>query len=97
MAKLSIKLKIAGTTFSYPEIESSEEEVYRYAERKVNELFVKNADKALLPKDRLALAALGLAMENVKLRTGISTDADLDRLAQLDRQINDYLHRTEKK
>jgi phosphomannomutase len=96
LAKLSITLKIAGTSYPFPEIESSEEEVYRHAEREVNKLFAENAHPSLLPKDRLALAALALAMENVKLRTGLSPDADLDRLAAIDRQLDDYLRRTEK-
>ena len=97
MAKLSITLKIAGTSYPFPDIESSEEEVLRHAEREVNRLFAENAHPSLLPKDRLALAALHLAMENVTLRSSRSLGKDLDRLAEVDRQMSDYLHRTEKR
>ncbi len=97
MAKLSITLKIAGTGYPFPDIESSEEEVYRLAEREVNRLFAESAHPSLLPKDQLAMAALHLAMENVKLRTGLSPDAYRDRLAEVDTQINDYLRQTTKK
>ena len=97
MAKLSITLKIAGTSYPFPDIESSEEEVLRHAEREVNRLFAENAHPSLLPKDRLALAALHLAMENVTLRSSRSLGKDLDRLAEVDRRMNDYLHRTEKR
>lgn len=94
LAKLSITLKIAGTSYPFPDIESSEEEVYRHAEREVNKLFAEGAHPSLLPKDRLALAALSLAMENVKLRSSRSLGEDLDRLAEVDRRISDCLRET---
>ena len=91
MAKLSITLKIAGTSYPFPDIESSEEEMWRHAEREVNRLFAENAHPSLLPKDRLALAALALAMENVRLRSSRSLGEDFDRLAEIERQMGDYL------
>jgi hypothetical protein len=96
MAKLSITLKIAGTSYPFPNIESDREEIYRHAEREVNRLFVENSHPSLLPKDRLALAALHLAVENATLKASRSLGADFDRLAEVDRQIDDYLRRTEK-
>ena len=97
MAKQSIKLKIAGTFYPFPEVESSQEEIYRHAEREVNRLFAESAHPSLLPKDRLALAALHLAMENVKLKSSRSLGEDFDRLAEIDRQMGDYLHEIGKK
>ena len=97
MAKLSITLKIAGTSYPFPDIESSEEEVYRHAEREVNRLFAENAHPALLPKDRLALAALHLAMENVALKASRSLGTEIDRLAGIDRVVSDYLAETGRK
>ena len=91
MAKLSITLKIAGTSYPFPDVESSEEEMWRHAEREVNRLFAENAHPSLLPKDRLALAALALAMENVRLRSSRSLGEDFDRLAEIERQKGDYL------
>ena len=96
MAKLSITLKIAGASYPFPEIEAAEEELYRHAEREVNRLFAENAHPSLLPKDRLALAALALAMENARLKADRSLGEDIDRLAEIDRQISDYLRSTEK-
>ncbi len=91
MAKLSITLKIAGTSYPFPDVESSEEEMWRHAEREVNRLFAENAHPSLLPKDRLALAALALAMENVRLRSSRSLGEDFDRLAEIERQMGEYL------
>ncbi len=96
MAKLSITLKIAGASYPFSEIDAAEEELYRHAEREVNRLFAENAHPSLLPKDRLALAALSLAMENGRLRASRSLGEDLDRLAEIDRAISDYLAETEK-
>jgi cell division protein ZapA len=96
LAKLSITLKVAGTSYPF-DIESSEEEIYRHAEREVNRLFTDNARPSLLPKDRLALAALQLAMENVSLRASRSLGDDLDKLADVDKKINEYLHGADKK
>jgi hypothetical protein len=91
MAKLSITLKIAGGNYPYVNIESSEEEIYRHAEREVNRLFVEGAHPTLLPKDRLAIAALNLAMENIRLKKSRSLGEDLDRLAEIDRGLKEYL------
>jgi hypothetical protein len=91
MVKLSITLKIAGTSYPFPDIESSEEETWRHAEREVNRLYAENAHPSLLPKDRLALAALSLAMENVRLRSSRSLGPDHDRLAEIERQMSEYL------
>jgi hypothetical protein len=97
MAKLSITLKIAGTSYPFPDIESSEEEAWRHAEREVNRLFAENAHPSLLPKDRLALAALALAMENVRLRSSRSPGAEYDRLAEIERKMSDCLAEAGKK
>jgi hypothetical protein len=91
MAKLSITLKIAGVSFPFPEIDAAQEEMYRHAEREVNRLYAENAHLTLLPKDRLALAALALAMENIRLKASGSLDEDAERLAAIDRQISDYI------
>jgi hypothetical protein len=96
MAKLSITLKIAGASYPFPDIERSEEEVYRHAEKEVNRLFAESAHPSLLPKDQLALTALHLAMENIRLRTSRSLGEDVDRLAALDRELDEYLRSTEK-
>ncbi len=94
MAKLSITLKIAGTSYPFPDIDAADEELYRHAEREVNKLFLANAHPALLPKDQLALAALTLAMENVELKMGHSPSEEAQRLAMIEKQINEYLDNT---
>lgn len=88
---MSITLKIAGASYPFPEIESTQEELYRYAEREVNRLFAENAHPSLLPKDRLALAALGLAMENARLRADRSLGEEVERLVEVERTMEDYL------
>jgi hypothetical protein len=90
LAKLSITLRIAGAGYPF-EIEREEEEVYRHAEKEVNRLFAESARSSLLPKDQLALAALGLAIENTRLKTSRSLGEDVDRLAALDRELDGYL------
>jgi len=97
MAKLSITLKIAGTTYPYPNIESSAEELYRHAEREVNRLYAESGHPTLLPKDRLALVALHLAMENISLRSSRSLGAEADRLAEIERRLADHLLATDTK
>ena len=96
MAKLSITLKIAGGNYPFPDIESSREEIYRHAEREVNRLFAAAAHPSLLPKDQLALAALTLAMENAELKASRSLGEDIDRLAEVDRNLSEYLKGNEK-
>lgn len=96
MAKLSITLKIAGATYPFPDIESTEEEIYRHAEREVNRLFTANTHPSLLPKDQLALAALSLAMENARLKTSRSLGEEVDRLAEIDRRLDEYMRSIEK-
>jgi hypothetical protein len=94
MAKLSITLKIAGVSYPFPEIEAAEEEVYRRAEREVNRLFAENSHPSLLPKDQLALAALALAMENIRLKASGSLGEDVERLAEIDRRMKEHLGTT---
>ncbi len=91
MAKIPITIEIAGVKYPFPEIDSAEEEIYRHAQREVNRLFATNAHPSLLPKDQLALAALGLAMENVRLKTSRSLGEEVDRLAEIDRSLEEYL------
>ncbi len=91
MGRLSITLKIAGTSYPFPDIDAADEELYRHAEREVNRLYMGNAHASLLPKDQLALAALTLAMENVELRLGHSPSEEAARLAKLEKEVNEYL------
>lgn len=91
MSKLSITLKIAGGIYPFT-IERSEEEVYRRAERQVNELVSKYAARINLPlKDHLAMAALALSKENIELKASRSLGADADRLGELENKIDAYL------
>lgn len=90
--KLSITLKIAGASYPFPEIDAADEEVYRRAEREVNRLFAEAVHPTLLPKDQLALAALELAVQNIRLRTSRSLGEELDRLVEIDRGLEEYLN-----
>lgn len=91
MSKLSITLKIAGGTYPFT-IDAAEEEIYRRAERQVNEQ-IANFNKINLPqKDHLAMAALALSMENLKLKQSRSLGEDIDRLGELENTIDEYLN-----
>ncbi len=90
MSKLSITLKIAGGSYPFT-IEREQEELYRQAERKVNGLVAGYSSRYnLLPKDHVAMAALVLAIENIKLANSRSLGEEIDRLAEIDKQLDDY-------
>lgn len=92
MAKFSITLRIAGVTYPFPDIEREDEELYRLAEREVNRLFMAGAHPQLLPKDQLALAALELAMENAKLKAGLSVEgSERQQLEKIENELKEYL------
>lgn len=90
MAKLSITIKIAGGTYPFT-VDSADEEVYRLAEREVNRLAAEGSNTTLLPKDRLALAALALAMDNIRLKSSRDLGPQGERLADVERMIDEYL------
>lgn len=95
MAKQAITLKIAGKSYPFS-IESGKEEAYRLAEREVNSyltLIKQQNIKNWNDQDYLSMAALKFAITNVSLRQSRETDSeDLNRLEQLDLQIDTYLN-----
>ncbi len=99
MGILPIKLKVAGKSYAF-DIDSSKEEVYRLAEREVNE-FLKQAKQEKYEEwkddDYLALAALQFAIDYTDLRQNreLNTE-DLKRLHEIDREIDTYLNTPEK-
>ena len=98
MAKQSITLRIAGKSYPF-DIESGKEEVYRLAEREVNNylaLIKQQNIRNWNEQDYLSLTALKFAIANVAARLSREPDADdLGRLEQLDRQLDDYLNAPE--
>lgn len=78
-------------------IELEKEELYRLAERKVNELIAKyegSGRGGFILQDWMALAALDLAIENI--RTSQSREVGNDDVKELNRiseQISEYLNR----
>jgi hypothetical protein len=99
MAKIPpVRLKIADMEFPYNDIESSEEEyLYRHAAKMVNEMHA-NLPKVTgwVAKQEFALVALQLAIENLRMKTARSLGEDVDRLAELERQLDDYIASEEK-
>ena len=95
MALQSITLKIAGRSYSLS-IESEKEEMYRLAERELNDyikLIKQQNFKDWIPQDYLSMAALRFAIANVDLRQHRQVDGeDLVRLEQMDAKIFDYLN-----
>lgn len=96
MSKLSITLKIAGK--QYPlSIDSEKEELYRLAEREVNDRFTKLSKAGFKDFDRtdcLALAALQISHDYIENRLSRSLgDEQVERLSALDARLDAYLNR----
>jgi hypothetical protein len=90
MPKQKIVLKIAGASYPF-EIEAADEETYRRAEKEVNRLMADYSNSTLLPKDRLALAALALGIENIRLSTSRNVVGDIDRLVDIEQMLDNYI------
>ncbi|MDR0907188.1 MAG: cell division protein ZapA [Rikenellaceae bacterium] len=91
MVKLTVKLKIADMEFPFLDVDSSEEELYRHAAKMVNQLHTAlPKTTGWVAKQELALVALQLAMENLRMKTARSLGDDVDRLSEVERQLDDY-------
>ena len=85
MAKQSITLKIAGKSYSL-NIESEKEEVYRLAEREVNNYLAQIKQQNIKnwnDQDYLSMTALKFAIANVGMRQ--SREVDNEDLRQLEK------------
>ncbi len=98
MAKQSIKLKVAGKGYAL-EIEDNKEEVYRLAEREVNNCLTKIKQKPYpnwSDVDYLALIALSFAIDKVQTRMRGEVQSDeLKRLKELEQTVDGYLNSLE--
>ncbi len=90
MSKLSITLKIAGGNYPFT-IDAAEEEIYRKAERQVNERMAEFNKINLPQKDQLALAALAISMENMRIKQSRSMGEEMDSLGEIDAKLDQYL------
>lgn len=105
--KQAIKLKIAGKSYSFTLTARADEEttladkeeLYRLAEREVNAYttrFEKAKFEGFSTQDCLAMAALELALSNVRLsRSRELGSEDLRQLEKLRDEIDAYLNRIE--
>ena len=95
MGKQAIKLRIMGKPYAF-NIDSEKEEMYRLAEREVNNylaLIKQQKIRNWSEQDYLAMAALKFAIANVKTRLHREPDADdLGRLERLDDELDAYLN-----
>lgn len=95
MAQQAITLKIAGKSYSL-QIESEKEEVYRLAEREVNNylaLIKQNNFRNWTEQDYLSMAALKFAIANVDLRQSREVGSEeLRRLEELGSEVDAYLN-----
>lgn len=91
MAQQAITLKIAGKSYSL-NIESEKEEVYRLAEREVNNYLAaikQNNFKNWTDQDYLSMAALKFAIANVDMRQSRELgDEDLKHLGRLGEELD---------
>lgn len=95
MAQQAITLKIAGKSYSL-NIEREKEEVYRLAEREVNNylaLIKQNNFRNWTDQDYLSMAALKFAIALVDLRQSREVGSEeLRRIEELDREVDAYLN-----
>ena len=95
MAKQAITLKIAGKSYPF-NIESGKEEMYRLAEREVNNYLAaikQNNFKNWTDQDYLSMAALKFAIANVDMRQSRELgDEDLKHLGRLGEELDAYLN-----
>jgi len=98
MAKQAITLKIAGKSYPF-QIESGKEEMYRLAEREVNNylaLIKQQNIRGWNEQDWLSMAALKFAIAGVSMRQSRElNEGDLGRLDELDRKLDEYLNTLE--
>lgn len=99
MAKQAITLKVAGRSYSF-DIESGKEEIYRLAEREVNNyltLIKQRRFENWTDRDYLSMTALKFAIAHVEMRQSREVGSeDLKRLHALDREIDSYLNALER-
>ena len=95
MAKQSITLKIAGKSYSL-NIESEREEVYRLAEREVNNYLAQIKQQNIKnwnDQDYLSMTALKFAIANVGMRQSREVDnEDLRQREKIGTEIDAYLN-----
>ena len=98
MSKLPITIKIAGGSYPFTLEGDTEEirrteEIFRRAERKVNELFAEYTKSYnLFPKDILSMVAFSLCIDNIKqsAERSQSLSDDALRLAEIDKSLDDF-------
>ncbi len=95
MGKQAINLILAGKNYSFT-IDSEAEEVYRLAEREVNNYvaeYEKYNIKGFATKDYLAMTALKLAITNINSkRAGSLQQEDVEALSGIRESIDSYLN-----
>ncbi len=95
MAKQAIKLKIGGKSYSLT-IDSEKEELYRLAEREVNQSvteFEKQNYVGFSLIDFMSMTALKFAINNVNTRLqGEVNSDDMESLKKLETNIGAYLN-----
>lgn len=95
MGKQAIKLKILGKPYSFS-IDSEKEELYRLAEREVNNNLVSIRQKNIQgwsEVDYLGMTAFKFAIENLDMRQNRELKSDeLKAVEALDAEIDAYLN-----
>jgi cell division protein ZapA (FtsZ GTPase activity inhibitor) len=90
--KLNIHLTIAGKVYPLA-IDREKEERYRRAEAEINKIVTEFRGRYRAEReDYLALAALGIALENVETEMSRSLGEEIDALREIDREMDDYLN-----
>ncbi len=90
--KLNIHLNIAGKVYPLS-IDREKEEKYRRAESEINKIVTDFRGRYRAEReDYLALAALGIALENVEMEMNRSLGDEIDELKEIDKELDEYLN-----
>ncbi len=94
--KSTIVVTISGKEYLFT-VERSKQEIFKLAERKVNNAVLKLEKRGIADyskSDLLALAALDMALSNIKLRQQTEVESEeLERLKELDKRVDEYINK----
>jgi cell division protein ZapA len=87
----NIKLNIAGKVYPLTIVRENEE-LFRRAEREINDLASKLRTKYRAEReDYLAMAAFYIALDKVKMEMSRSLGEDIDKLVELEKRLDKWL------
>ena len=92
--KLKIVLMVAGHRLPVSVADRGEKEKFQRAAKEVNDLYTKYKSRYDTKSDAkcLAMAAVQIAKRSVDIASSRTIGSEIDSLADIDRQLDDYLN-----